>query len=138
MIAREDFYFVYPTNYNEYNLKFQNTFQHGGITMEEMIVPVATLQTQRVDDSTQRYQSNSEGETIDIAQQFAAASKAGTLILLYGELGAGKTLFTRGVVSYFDATVIGNLADVFAGECVSDAYRRSTTLISIVFRAMPT
>jgi hypothetical protein len=43
LIAREDFYFVYPTNYNEYNLKFQNTFQHGGITMEEMIVPVATL-----------------------------------------------------------------------------------------------
>jgi CheY-like chemotaxis protein len=43
LIAREDYYFVYPTNYNEYNLKFQNTFQHGGITMEEMIVPVATL-----------------------------------------------------------------------------------------------
>ncbi len=43
LIAREDYYFVYPTNYNEYNTKFQNTFQHGGITLEEMIVPVATL-----------------------------------------------------------------------------------------------
>lgn len=43
LIAREDFYFVYPTNYNEYNQKFQNTFQHGGITLEEMIVPVSTL-----------------------------------------------------------------------------------------------
>jgi CheY-like chemotaxis protein len=43
LIATEDYYFVYPTNYNEYNRQFQNSFQHGGITLEEMIVPVATL-----------------------------------------------------------------------------------------------
>jgi hypothetical protein len=47
LIAREDFYFVYPTNYNEYNRQFQNSFQHGGITLEEMIIPVATLKSRK-------------------------------------------------------------------------------------------
>lgn len=47
LIATEDFYFVYPTNYNEYNRQFQNSFQHGGITLEEMIVPVATLRPKK-------------------------------------------------------------------------------------------
>ena len=52
-----------------------------------------------------RYQSNSESATIDIAQQFAAGLKPGNLVLLFGDLGAGKTLFARGVVSYFNKTV---------------------------------
>ncbi len=52
-----------------------------------------------------RYQSNSENATIDIARQFAAGLKPRNLVLLFGDLGAGKTLFTRGVVSYFDKTV---------------------------------
>jgi CheY-like chemotaxis protein len=47
LVASEDFYFVYPTNYNEYNRQFQNSFQHGGITLEEMIVPVATLRPKK-------------------------------------------------------------------------------------------
>jgi hypothetical protein len=43
LIAREDFYFVYPNNYNEMVRLFQNSFQHGGISLEEMVVPVAVL-----------------------------------------------------------------------------------------------
>ncbi len=43
LIAKEDFYFVYPNNYNEMVRQFQNSFQHGGISLEEMIVPVAVL-----------------------------------------------------------------------------------------------
>ena len=43
IIAKEDFYFVYPNNYNEMVRQFQNSFQHGGISIEEMIVPVAVL-----------------------------------------------------------------------------------------------
>ncbi|MEX1062461.1 MAG: PglZ domain-containing protein [Balneolaceae bacterium] len=43
IIAKEDYYFVYPTNYNKYQNLYRDTFQHGGATMEEMILPVATL-----------------------------------------------------------------------------------------------
>jgi DNA-binding response OmpR family regulator len=43
LIAREDFYFVYPNNYNEMVRRFQNSFQHGGISLEEMVVPVTVL-----------------------------------------------------------------------------------------------
>ena len=43
LIAREDYYFVYPTNYHKYQNRYRDTFQHGGASMEEMILPVATL-----------------------------------------------------------------------------------------------
>jgi hypothetical protein len=43
LLAREDFYFVYPTNFNEYQRKFANTFVHGGISLPELVLPVATL-----------------------------------------------------------------------------------------------
>ncbi len=47
LIAREDYYFVYPTNYNKYQNRYKDTFQHGGASMEEMILPVATLRPKK-------------------------------------------------------------------------------------------
>lgn len=47
LIAREDYYFIYPTNYNKYQNRYKDTFQHGGASMEEMILPVATLTPKR-------------------------------------------------------------------------------------------
>ncbi len=44
IIAKEDYFFVYPTNYNKYQNKYRDTFQHGGASMEEMILPLAYLQ----------------------------------------------------------------------------------------------
>jgi CheY-like chemotaxis protein len=43
IIAKEDFYFIYPTKFHEYENKYRGSFQHGGISLEEMILPVATL-----------------------------------------------------------------------------------------------
>ena len=40
--ANRDF-FAYPNNYNHYVQFFTGTFQHGGISMEEMLVPIITL-----------------------------------------------------------------------------------------------
>ncbi|WP_436414475.1 PglZ domain-containing protein [Petrimonas sp.] len=37
-------FFVYPNNQNHFVQYYENTFQHGGISMEEMIVPLITLQ----------------------------------------------------------------------------------------------
>lgn len=43
IFALRDDFFVYPNNYSEYVDKFSATFQHGGVSMEEMIVPFAVL-----------------------------------------------------------------------------------------------
>jgi CheY-like chemotaxis protein len=43
LIAKEDYFFVYPTNYHQYKNRYQDSFLHGGASMEEMILPVATL-----------------------------------------------------------------------------------------------
>ncbi len=43
IIAKEDFYFVYPTDYHKYLEQYHDSFQHGGISLEEMILPVVTL-----------------------------------------------------------------------------------------------
>jgi hypothetical protein len=43
IIAKEDYYFVYPTDYHKYLSQYRDSFQHGGISMEEMILPVITL-----------------------------------------------------------------------------------------------
>ena len=43
IFAREDVYFLYPNNYNHYNNYYRNTFQHGGISLEEMICPVIRM-----------------------------------------------------------------------------------------------
>jgi len=44
IIAKEDFYFVYPTNYHYYLNYYADSFQHGGISLEEMILPIVTLE----------------------------------------------------------------------------------------------
>ena len=44
VITKEDYYFVYPTDYHYYLNYYKNTFQHGGISMEELILPVITLE----------------------------------------------------------------------------------------------
>ncbi len=40
VFAMQNDYFVYPNNYNQFVNFYQNTFQHGGISMEEMLIPV--------------------------------------------------------------------------------------------------
>ncbi len=42
-LAVEDHFFVYPTKLREYQARYRNSFLHGGISPEEMIVPVACL-----------------------------------------------------------------------------------------------
>jgi hypothetical protein len=43
IFAREDCYLCYPNNYNYYANYYRNTFQHGGISLEEMIVPLVRM-----------------------------------------------------------------------------------------------
>lgn len=45
IIAKEDYYFIYPTNYNKYLNYYKNSFQHGGVSMEEVILPFIRLES---------------------------------------------------------------------------------------------
>jgi CheY-like chemotaxis protein len=41
-------YLCYPNNFNHFANLYKNTFQHGGISMEEMIVPIVQLESRVV------------------------------------------------------------------------------------------
>ncbi len=47
VFATGDAFFAYPNNYNYYVSYYKDTFQHGGISMEEMIIPLITLRGKR-------------------------------------------------------------------------------------------
>lgn len=45
IFAKEDVFLCYPNNYNYYVNYYRNTFQHGGISLEEMIIPIVRLKS---------------------------------------------------------------------------------------------
>ena len=47
VFAQGNQFFAYPNNYNYYVQYYRDTFQHGGISMEEMIIPLVTLKPRR-------------------------------------------------------------------------------------------
>ncbi|MGB5499284.1 MAG: PglZ domain-containing protein, partial [Maribacter sp.] len=44
IFAKNDFFFAYPNNYNHYVSYYRNTYQHGGVSLEEMIIPFVVLE----------------------------------------------------------------------------------------------
>lgn len=44
IFARENDFLVYPNNYNQVTSHYKDTLQHGGISMQEMIIPVIALE----------------------------------------------------------------------------------------------
>lgn len=43
VFAKDDTFFAYPNNYNHYVKYYKDTFQHGGISLEEMLIPIVKL-----------------------------------------------------------------------------------------------
>ena len=43
VFARDKDFFVYPNNYHQFVKYFKDTFQHGGVSLEEMVIPLAIL-----------------------------------------------------------------------------------------------
>ncbi len=44
IFAKNDYFFAYPNNYNHYVSYYRNTYQHGGVSLEEMIIPFVVLE----------------------------------------------------------------------------------------------
>ncbi|MCK0132116.1 PglZ domain-containing protein [Flavobacteriaceae bacterium F08102] len=44
VFAKEDYFFAYPNNYNHFVKYYKNTYQHGGISLEEMIIPCIVME----------------------------------------------------------------------------------------------
>ncbi|WP_152286507.1 T9SS response regulator signal transducer PorX [Flavicella marina] len=44
VFAKEDLFFAYPNNYNHFVKYYKNTYQHGGVSLEEMIIPCAIFE----------------------------------------------------------------------------------------------
>ena len=44
IFAKNDMFFAYPNNYNHYVKYYRNTYQHGGVSLEEMIIPFVVLE----------------------------------------------------------------------------------------------
>ena len=44
IFAKEDYYFVYPTDFHHYVAQYRDTFQHGGVSLEEIILPIVKLE----------------------------------------------------------------------------------------------
>lgn len=47
IFAKEQDFFAYPNNYNHYVKYYKDTFQHGGISLEEMLIPLAVLKPKK-------------------------------------------------------------------------------------------
>ena len=47
VFATNDTFFAYPNNYNYYVSYYKDTFQHGGISMEEMLIPLVTMKKKK-------------------------------------------------------------------------------------------
>ena len=43
IFAKNDLFFAYPNNYNHYVSYYRNTYQHGGVSLEEMVIPFVVL-----------------------------------------------------------------------------------------------
>ncbi|HRU63608.1 MAG TPA: two-component system response regulator, partial [Paludibacteraceae bacterium] len=43
IFACNDKFFAYPNNYNYYVSYYKNTFQHGGVSLEEMLIPFVMM-----------------------------------------------------------------------------------------------
>lgn len=47
VFATDDGFFVYPNNRSDYVSKFRDTFQHGGVSLEEMILPLVVMRRKK-------------------------------------------------------------------------------------------
>ncbi len=79
--------------------------------------------------------TNSEEETSSVGERFAAGLRAGEVVLLYGDLGAGKTAFVRGMARGLGASAEDVTSPTFT---LMQEYRGRLTLVHVdLYRVSP-
>lgn len=61
----------------------------------------------------EEFYSDSNLKTLEIAKEFAKTLNIGDIVLIDGDLGAGKTVFSKGIVSYFSNDEITAVSPTF-------------------------
>jgi len=61
----------------------------------------------------EEFVSNNEKDTLEFAERFAKTLKIGDIVLLDGDLGAGKTVFSKGIVSALSGGVLTAVSPTF-------------------------
>ena len=74
LVATGDRFFVYPTKLREYQARYRGSFLHGGVTPEEMILPVALLTPRRAVRGGARGGGRGEGAARWVAARHAGCS----------------------------------------------------------------
>ncbi|GEM_PF-177750 len=79
-----------------------------------------------------KYNTKSPEETLKIGLDIATDLKGGDIVLLYGELGAGKTTLTKGIASYFGIDdIVSPTFTLMQSYQISDNRYRITNLVHI-------
>lgn len=94
-------FLVYNNDANRHIRYYRNTFQHGGISMEEMIVPYIVLNPS---SNMKTIHITSQDELPDVAEAVIEALGRRTVVALRGEMGAGKTTLIREIAAQLGAT----------------------------------
>lgn len=89
--------------------------------------------------SKEIFETSNERETFNLGRQFAKRLKNGDIVAIYGDLGAGKTEFVKGICDYFNVddivtsptfTIMNHYSSEKSGKPVSiyhiDLYRLKT------------
>ena len=91
IFAKEDMYFVYQNNYNQFVKMYKNTYQHGGISLEEMLIPLVTLKSKEINENCCKLHLRIRGSFKTILTN----RKDRNIICFYGEMGVGKTTLIK-------------------------------------------
>lgn len=94
VFATGNSFFAYPNNYNYYVSYYKDTFQHGGISMEEMIIPIITMNGKK---DKMEIRIDRLEDIRNAARQFVDNMGNGNVFAFYGKMGAGKTTFIKAV-----------------------------------------
>ena len=92
IFAKEDLFFAYPNNFNHFVKYFKNTYQHGGVSLEEIIIPCAVYTPKQLFLGVKKIYTLLEVD--QIAREIIELI-SGKVVLFYGQMGVGKTTLIK-------------------------------------------